>query len=321
MEACNTSKIPNKEKINYNGQGTPNNTVYINVDTILTDNPPNTAYIVTNGAILDLGGYKIDARNKEGKHFTGVTLHNGSSVINGTIAYGGEGIVVHTNPEPGWQTTLTNLPQEERADYIKYLEAQVTTSSRISNVTLTLNRIGVYVTAFSNGSILKNNTFIKGRLGVYLDTYSHDAQIVSNLFSEVGKDYFRKKFGFSFPYARETIAIDNSSNNLIEGNTIIGSERGGIYLYKNCGEVEAGGTLPLPREGGSNDNTIRSNYFKDISLNKFFPKDEPAIWVASRKLDRLTKPCRKDDKGDIVLRTVIENNRFEEVNIKIKDDS
>jgi parallel beta-helix repeat protein len=321
ITSCIPSLTKHAEAATFTGVGTSANVIYIDTDTKLTSNPSDTRYVVTGGATLDLNGFVIDGRNAQGKQFTSVELRDGSSVKNGEIRYSSGGVVVTTNPETGWQQALVDLPQKDRRKYITELRDRITASSSISDIKFTQNKIDIYVTAFSNHTKIINNVFEKGRIDIYLDTYSHHAEITHNLFSRNGDDYFIKKWGVSVPYSRESIAVDNSSNNVITNNTFDGSVRGGIYLYKNCGEANGPQGQATPREGGSNDNVISDNCFRNFKPNRLFPKEEPAIWIASRRLDRKTYPCRTDDEGDIVLRTVTKDNKFENVYLKIKDDS
>ena len=72
--------------------------------------------------------------------------------------------------------------------------------------------------------------------------------------------------------AREVLAIDGSSENLIVNNFFSSLEDGGIYLYRNCGEDNS------PRLGRPTDNVIINNVF-------FYDKydgDNPSIFVAER---------------------------------------
>ncbi|MFO0726207.1 MAG: right-handed parallel beta-helix repeat-containing protein [Myxococcota bacterium] len=70
--------------------------------------------------------------------------------------------------------------------------------------------------------------------------------------------------------AREIIAIDGSSNNVIRGNSFRHLDDGGIYLYRNCGE-----------EGGTRHQTPSGN---EISDNDFFYHGSlsASVWVGRR---------------------------------------
>lgn len=168
-------------------------------------------------------------------------------------------------------------------------------------------------------SVLSNSRIL-GKMdsgAVYLDAESADNLIQNNTFdAEAG---------------REIISIDGSSNNSIVGNFFSGLNKGGIYLYRNCGE---GGTV---RHQSPHFNSITNNVFyynqteNDASFfekvgvsifNFFSPVDveagpPPAVWIASRNGNRLY--C-DDDKGfgfgssadndDLVKNTVVTNNQI-----------
>lgn len=72
---------------------------------------------------------------------------------------------------------------------------------------------------------------------------------------------------------REMMAIDGSANNLIQGNSFINADHGGIYVFRNCGE---GGTIRHQEP--------RYNRF----LNNRFDYDKgtspyPAIWLGAHE--------------------------------------
>ncbi|MBQ0933444.1 hypothetical protein [Ideonella alba] len=80
---------------------------------------------------------------------------------------------------------------------------------------------------------------------------------------------------------RESISIDSSSENVFVNNHIHVSSKGGIFLYRNCGE---NGTT---RRGTPRDNALINNVFT-IPFGKFLP----AIVVGSRNgQDTPAKNC------------------------------
>lgn len=73
---------------------------------------------------------------------------------------------------------------------------------------------------------------------------------------------------------REVIAVDGSAGNRIEGNRIRQSGKGGIFVYRNCGE---GGTA---RHQAPTGNTIRANRFSvapGVAAGR-----APDVWLGSR---------------------------------------
>jgi hypothetical protein len=81
--------------------------------------------------------------------------------------------------------------------------------------------------------------------------------------------------------SREQLAIDGSARNTILNNRFTVLDRGGIYLYRNCGE---GGTV---RHQTPSNNLIKGNTFT-FGLFAILP----AVWVASR--NGLASYCGED---------------------------
>lgn len=73
---------------------------------------------------------------------------------------------------------------------------------------------------------------------------------------------------------REVIAVDGSAGNRIEGNRIHQSGKGGIFVYRNCGE---GGTA---RHQAPTGNAIRANRFS-ITPGAAAGR-APDVWLGSR---------------------------------------
>lgn len=102
-------------------------------------------------------------------------------------------------------------------------------------------------------------------VAVYLDAESRDAVISGNRF-DLGT-------------TRELIAIDGSAANHIHDNHFGSGGRGGIFLYRNCGE---GGSV---RHQAPVDNQISGNTFSAVA-------GPPSIWLGSRNGQR--PYCRQD---------------------------
>lgn len=94
---------------------------------------------------------------------------------------------------------------------------------------------------------------------IYLDAESADNRISGSTF-----DIRTRR--------REVIAIDSSAGNRIENNRFVDPVRGGIFVYRNCGE---GGTV---RQQSPEHNTISGNTFD----YKRAPS-KPAVWLGSRQ--------------------------------------
>ncbi len=132
-----------------------------------------------------------------------------------------------------------------------------------------------------------------GSVAVYLDAESDRNTIAGN--------------SFDIETGREVIAVDGSARNRIADNRFRITWRGGIFLYRNCGE---GGTI---RHQTPSFNTVAGNRF-----NYAFPLHSPAISVGAREGWRLY--CGEDagypfgssaDNGDHATDNVVENNVVE----------
>lgn len=127
---------------------------------------------------------------------------------------------------------------------------------------------------------------------VYLDAESRNARIEGVM--------------FHVATAREQIAIDGSAGNIIAGNRFVLGGRGGIFLYRNCGED---GVI---RHQTPSDNRITDNVFSGVS--RFRPR---TVLVGAREGDR--RYCGDDagypfgssaDDGDGASRNVVARNRI-----------
>jgi len=100
-------------------------------------------------------------------------------------------------------------------------------------------------------------------------------------------------------------------------NTFKQTTRGGIYLYRNCGE---GGTV---RHQSPQQNLIEKNTFNLQGLNR----GHWGIWIGSRNGNR--NYCEHDagypfgssvDNGDFANNNTIRNNKFSGSDNTILDD-
>lgn len=140
--------------------------------------------------------------------------------------------------------------------------AQAAAPTRITIDGSTLRASGaipLYVAPGASEVALTHST-VSGRsvsVAIYLDAESARNTIADN--------------AFDIETGREVIAVDGSARNRISGNRLRIGWRGGIYLYRNCGE---GGTV---RHQTPSDNTITGNRF-----SYGFPLHFRAISVGSR---------------------------------------
>jgi parallel beta-helix repeat protein len=138
-----------------------------------------------------------------------------------------------------------------------------------SNVTLSNNTYlnsgnsGVYVNAFSQHVTVQDSTFRDNNgPSIYLEYSSKFSRILNSKFIHNGLAN------------REAIAIDSSTDNLIQGNTFDGNLAGGIFLYKNCGERHVLSQIAVKRTLGANRNLIKNNTFRN---------EKVGVWIAARQ--------------------------------------
>ena len=128
-------------------------------------------------------------------------------------------------------------------------------------------RIPVYFSPGVTQSSLTSSTVdggsVKGAL--YLDAESDSNTISDNAF------FFDTDSDGNEPSA-PLIAIDGSSNNTIANNYFSGLDEGGIYLYRNCGE------LGTARWNTPSNNRIANNTF----YYRTYDGPNPAVFLGSR---------------------------------------
>ncbi|KGD86538.1 right-handed parallel beta-helix repeat-containing protein [Rhizobium sp. YS-1r] len=134
------------------------------------------------------------------------------------------------------------------------------------NVTFVGNgTIPLYAAPGVTGMAVENSRFTgsASATAIYLDAESARNRIVGNTF-----DIRTTR--------REMIAVDGSAENRIEQNTFENPIKGGIFLYRNCGE---GGTI---RHQAPEHNVIARNTFRYVN----FWAARPAVWLGSRQGSR-----------------------------------
>ncbi|MCL6705789.1 right-handed parallel beta-helix repeat-containing protein [Pseudomonas sp. R2.Fl] len=177
--------------------------------------------------------------------------------------------------------------------------AQQNAPSGISLDKVTIDGLGGIPLYFGPGvtnSALRNS-IIRGKsskTAIYLDAESAGNVITDNRF-QVKVD-------------REMIAVDGSARNVISGNTFENPRKGGVFVYRNCGE---GGTI---RHQEPRSNQILDNRFSYRSSLVAYP----AIWLNHRDVGKWY--CKVDpkypfgsslDPRDRAIDNVVSGNRFE----------
>ncbi len=181
--------------------------------------------------------------------------------INGSVRTIGLG---RNGEAAGIKASSFNLGHTERA------QAAAPKNTFLSNVIITgFGRIPLYLGPGTTNFTLQEST-IKGyskSVALYLD-------------AESGVNTIRNNTFYIANATREIIAVDGSANNQITMNTIKQATKGGIYLYRNCGE---GGTV---RHQPPQYNVITGNTIDNTGGY--------GIWLGSRNGNR---PYCKDDAG------------------------
>jgi parallel beta-helix repeat protein len=204
--------------------------------------------------------------------------------INGSVRTIGLG---RNGEAAGVKASSFELGHTERA------QAAAPKNTVLSNVTITGHgRIPIYLGPGTTEFTLRDST-IKGHsesVALYLDAESGNNTIRGNTFRIAEA-------------TREIIAVDGSANNQITSNTINRATKGGIYLYRNCGE---GGTVrhQAPRYNIITDNTIDNVGGYGIWLgsrngNRSYCKDDSGFPFGSSK-----------DDGDFADNNIVKNNVF-----------
>lgn len=204
--------------------------------------------------------------------------------INGAIRIVGLG--VNGQAEDVKQSSLS-LGHTERAQSI------APTNIKLLNVIISgvSNKTLLYIAPGTTYVTVENSTFSGENTGsgpiIYFDAESGHITFRNNIFTTTGN--------------REVIACDGSAYNIIDGNRFENVVKGGIYLYRNCGE---GGTV---RHQTPNHNTIINNTFKlsGLLLGNY------GIWLGSRNGNR--SYCDADD--GYPFGSSIDNRDFADNNI------
>ncbi len=240
-----------------------------------------------NGATLD--GTKPKARTivirsvqrKDGSWDTPRDIHIRNCTIKGDIRI--EGLGHNGEAEKVRESSLTP-GHTQRAQSIAPSDIVLSQNRFIANV-----GTPVYLAPGVTNVIVENSRFTGKTVSavIYLDAESARNRVIGNTFETSASQ-------------REIIAIDGSAENLIEKNTFVNPVKGGVFLYRNCGE---GGTIrhQAPQRNVISDNSFR---YKDWLAM-------PAVWLGSRQGVRkycMTRPTASFGSGASPL-DYAQNNR------------
>ena len=173
---------------------------------------------------------------------------------------------------------LNNVESSHKLNHTDYSKLVAPKYINIINNVFNSNSIKIYLSPGVNNITIKNNVIIGNSDGVniYFDAESSNNNLINNKILASGQ--------------RESLAIDGSANNIIEGNYFSGIQNGGIFLYRNCGLNGA------VRHQTSSNNRISNNIFYYQYCSEF--SCDPSIWLASRNEGIMkTRGYCDDDKG------------------------
>lgn len=244
----------------------------------------NRFEIVASGVTLDCDYATLDTREKADKRYVVRSIgHGNTQVRNCNIR--GPGIQIRSEYDPV-DDVANNVIEgntidgliEPRSPYDPNPRPPIEGSVRIDGRG-TNTGVGVFLRT-TNTRIL-NNTIKNCESGVYLEWGSHHNELHGNIFIDNGEVHAQ-------------LSVDSSYSNVISDNTfkstVAGMSRGGIDLYRNCGEH---GSRLRPNESSSN--SIFGNTFLGFRNPNFKPsaKNTLGMWpgrginVASRQANPL----------------------------------
>ena len=169
------------------------------------------------------------------------------------------------------------------ADLEDFLRSVAPKNVKVQDSTIIFShKDGVYVDRYVTDFVLEDSIVkFSGAVGLYLDSGSAGSTIRNSSFIKNGhSDYDaskRKRITHLAVDSREAIAIDSSTDNIVENNSFLENSRGSVFIYKNCNE-HAQDPRQLPRYQSADNNLIRNNVFKNEAV---------AVWVASRQSKNL----------------------------------
>lgn len=225
-----------------------------------------------SGTTLDCNGSTIEATGKTFDERIAITVrslqlpdkswdapHNvtiKNCIINGNIRL--YGLNMNANGDAMRESS-------GHADHTAFAQQAAPREVSLLHVKITaLNGVPVYIgpgvtkTTFADSEIDGSGSAV----ALYMDAESAGNVIRDNTFS-----YQSDK--------REALSIDGSAHNSIVGNIFNGMTRGGVFIYRNCGE---GGVI---RHLKPEYNTIERNTF--VFAGGDSKASKPAIWVGSRQ--------------------------------------
>jgi hypothetical protein len=171
----------------------------------------------------------------------------------------------------------------------------------------------IYFSAGVNNSNIIDSRII-GNLraaGLYMDAESYKNTIRNSYFKReipIGAD--------AYPAGeRELISVDGSSHNLIVNNIFEGLAKGGIFLYRNCGENS------VVRHSTPSYNEIINNVFIYYTANpaSVFNYDKPAVFIGSRDGQDLSSNWNCSDDAGYLFGSSISDQDMASYNVAFQN--
>jgi hypothetical protein len=212
--------------------------------------------ISTSGTKLDCRGATLDGRgvlgngvliNSMGKPLANVTVRN--CIMRGFTSSGVR--VAWSGPDfkkGGYEAAFAGAPSKVTLSHLSVFDS---------------GRVGIFIDDHVHDVTIEDSTIERsGGAGMYLEHGSRDIRVFRNRFLSNGH-----------VFKREGLAIDSSSHNKVIDNVFADNVKGGVFLYKNCGERFSSGRSVV-RTQHSDHNEIRGNRFI---------RERVGVWVASRQ--------------------------------------
>lgn len=183
---------------------------------------------------------------------------------------------------------------------------------QLTNMELTnLGSSGIYIDDYVRNVVMDNVTILNTpAMAMYFEFNSQNTVLKNSRIEGSGRGD-----------KREAIAIDSSSNNVIENTKFINNPYGAIHIYKNCSEHFFTNKNQVQRTMSADNNTIKNNLFQGGTVG---------VWIASRQSRNLKNAeCGSGYYADGMYtldsakHNSIVGNTFDgtDIGVKVEDDS
>lgn len=164
----------------------------------------------------------------------------------------------------------------------------------IDSVTESNGHTGIYLMPYVQFVSIENTVMANnGAVGLYLSHETRYNRVLGSTVSGNGFGSASPPVAYDFPGAeqelqkkeREGIAIDSSAHNVFSHNDITGNYRGGVMLYKNCGEDHSAEKPSVIRKQHSDYNLFVHNTIAHHTEREGEESGDTGygIWLAMRQ--------------------------------------